>query len=105
MVRFRPSTKPASANPLSSPLTMNSDPAAVESRRNPTTGIAGCCACAANGHATAALPSSVMNARRSLSSMALPSGGAALAGRRRKCAGAQAGMYTHRSVTTRIRTE
>src|SRR5262245_19309003 len=44
MVRFRPLTKPASASPLRSPLTMNSDPAAVASRRNPTTGIAGCCA-------------------------------------------------------------
>jgi FixJ family two-component response regulator len=30
--------------------------------RNPTTGIAGCCACAASGHATALL-SSVMNSR------------------------------------------
>jgi hypothetical protein len=32
--------------------------------RNPMTGIAGCCARAANGHATAAPPSSVMNWRR-----------------------------------------
>ena len=32
--------------------------------RNPITGIAGCCARAASGHATAAPPSSVMNSRR-----------------------------------------
>ena len=34
-------------------------------RRNPITGIAGCCARAASGHAAAAPPSSVMNSRRS----------------------------------------
>ena len=33
--------------------------------RNPITGIAGCCARAASGHAAAAPPSSVMNSRRS----------------------------------------
>jgi hypothetical protein len=66
MVRFRPSTKPASASPLRSPLTMNSDPAAVASRRKPTTGIDGCCARAAIGHAAAPL-SSVMNSRRFMS--------------------------------------
>jgi hypothetical protein len=32
--------------------------------RNPITGIAGCRAPAASGHATAALPRSVMNSRR-----------------------------------------
>jgi hypothetical protein len=32
--------------------------------QNPTTGIAGCCARAASGHAAAAPPSRVMNARR-----------------------------------------
>src|SRR6516162_1601923 len=32
--------------------------------RNPTTGIAGCCARAASGHAAAPPPSSVMNSRR-----------------------------------------
>jgi hypothetical protein len=35
--------------------------------RNPTTGIAGCCARAASGHAAAAPPSSVMNSRRFMS--------------------------------------
>jgi hypothetical protein len=32
--------------------------------RNPIIGIAACCASAASGHAAAALPRSVMNARR-----------------------------------------
>src|SRR5262249_46541648 len=32
--------------------------------RSPITGIAGCCACAMRGHATAAPPSSVMTSRR-----------------------------------------
>src|SRR5262245_31253781 len=34
--------------------------------------LAGCCARAASGHATAAPPSSVMNSRRLLSNMGLP---------------------------------
>jgi hypothetical protein len=34
-----------------------------------TTGIAGCCARAASGHAAAALPSSVMNSRRLMVNM------------------------------------
>jgi hypothetical protein len=40
--------------------------------RNPITGIVGCCARAASGHA-AALPSSVMNWRRLTLSMGSPS--------------------------------
>jgi hypothetical protein len=36
---------------------------------NPITGIAGCCARAASGHATAVPPSSNMNSRRFMSSM------------------------------------
>jgi hypothetical protein len=40
---------------------INCRPAAEEP---PITGIAGCCARAASGHATAAPPSSVMNSRR-----------------------------------------
>jgi hypothetical protein len=36
---------------------------------NPPTGIAGCCAHAAIGHAAAAPPSSVMNSRRRMWSM------------------------------------
>ena len=38
--------------------------------RNPITGIAGCCARAASGHAAAAPPSSVMNSRRFIRSIA-----------------------------------
>jgi hypothetical protein len=41
-------------------------------KRNPITGIAGCCACAASGHAAPAPPSSVMNSRRLMSNMGLP---------------------------------
>ena len=37
---------------------------AIVPLRNPITGIAGCCARAASGHAAAAPPSSVMNSRR-----------------------------------------
>src|SRR5213079_3672795 len=39
--------------------------------RNPITGVAGCCARAASGHAATAPPSSVMNSRRLLSSTGL----------------------------------
>ena len=50
------------------PLHEGADPMAVErgvlAPRNPITGIAGCCARAASGHAAAAPPSSVMNSRR-----------------------------------------
>ena len=41
--------------------------------RNPITGIAGCCARAASGHATAAPPSSVTNSRRLMPGMGAPS--------------------------------
>ena len=41
--------------------------------RKPTTGIAGCCARAASGHATAAPPSSAMNSRRRISAPKLRS--------------------------------
>jgi hypothetical protein len=51
---------------------MNPDPAAVASRRNPTTGIVGCCARAASGHAAAAPPRSVMKSRRLISDIGLP---------------------------------
>jgi hypothetical protein len=40
--------------------------------RIPTTGIAGCCARAASGHAAAAPPTKVMNSRRLTSSTGLP---------------------------------
>jgi hypothetical protein len=41
--------------------------------RNPITGIVGCCAHAASGHATAAPPSSVTNSRRLMPNMGAPS--------------------------------
>src|SRR6516225_5940679 len=37
---------------------------------NPTTGIAGCCARASSGHATAVLPTNAMNSRRLMASPA-----------------------------------
>src|SRR5262249_484225 len=60
-----PSTKPASFSPSRNAVTRSlgtsvSDPL----RRNPTTGIAGCWARAASGHAAAAPPSAASNSRR-----------------------------------------
>jgi hypothetical protein len=43
--------------------------AAIVLRRNPTTGVAGCCALAVGGHAAAAPPMSVMNSRRLMSNI------------------------------------
>ena len=60
---FRPSTKPASFRPWRNAV-MSAASASDALRRNPTTGIAGCCARAANGHATVPPPSSAMNSRR-----------------------------------------
>jgi hypothetical protein len=68
------STKPASASPLRSPSTKNPTSAAVESRRNPTTGIAGCCARAGSGHAATAPPSVARNFRRPMWLAMRPSG-------------------------------
>jgi hypothetical protein len=44
--------------------TRSADSPGARLLRNPTTGIAACCARAASGHAAAAPPSSVMNSRR-----------------------------------------
>jgi hypothetical protein len=41
--------------------------------RNPTTGIAACCARAASGHAAAALPSATSNSRRPMVTVMRPS--------------------------------
>jgi hypothetical protein len=61
---FWPSVLPVSARPRRKAWsTCSLDPGA-SGLRSPTTGIAGCCARAASGHAAAAPPSSVMNARR-----------------------------------------
>src|SRR5260370_42161456 len=66
MTTLRPSTKPASVRPRRNAARRCSNDADGVLRRKPTTGIAGCCARAASGHALAAAPpSSVMNARRS----------------------------------------
>jgi hypothetical protein len=43
---------------------MGANPFGDAALRNPTTGIAGCCASVASGHVAAALPSSVMKSRR-----------------------------------------
>src|SRR5262249_47504078 len=61
---FRPSTNPASVRPSRNAVTRCAEPAAAVLLRKPTTGTAGCCARAENGHPTAAPPSSVMNSRR-----------------------------------------
>ena len=55
---FWPSTKPVSFRPWRNAATRCGDVSrAIALRRNPTTGIAGCCARAASGHAAAAPPS------------------------------------------------
>src|SRR5262245_3060402 len=69
MATFLPSTNPASFRPCRKGSTIYAKPAAGVLLRNPTTGIAACCARAATGHAVAAPPSSVMNWRRLRSSM------------------------------------
>jgi hypothetical protein len=63
MATFLPSTNPASFRPCRNALTRYAKPAAGVLLRTPITGIAGCCAFAASGHA-AAPPSIVMNVRR-----------------------------------------
>src|SRR6516225_9004922 len=68
---FCPSVYPASARPRRNAATRSIEALADVLLRNPTTGIAACCARAASGHA-AAPPSSVMNSRRLLSNMELP---------------------------------
>src|SRR5262249_19840855 len=60
---LRPSAKPVSPRPPWNPEIGRTHSAADAPLRNPTTGIADCCARAASGH-TAAPPSNVINARR-----------------------------------------
>src|SRR6266567_8735574 len=65
MATLLPSTNPASFRPCRKGSTVYAKPVAGVLLRNPTTGIAGCCARAASGHpAAAAPPRSVMNSRR-----------------------------------------
>src|SRR5262249_26220646 len=54
---------PASLKPLRNAVTGFALGSGEPECRNPTTGIAGCCACPASGHAAAAPPSNVMNWR------------------------------------------
>src|SRR5262245_20220651 len=65
---FRLSTKPTSLRPWRNAATLGAYPPDVSLLRNPITGMAGCCARAASGHA-AAPPKSVMNWRRSPASV------------------------------------
>src|SRR5262245_4027335 len=68
MATFLPSTNPASFRPCRNALTRYAKPAAGVVLRNPITGIAGCCARTASGHA-AAPPRTVTNSRRLRSSI------------------------------------
>ncbi len=61
---FWPWTKPASFRPWRNAVTRCVALASDVLRRNPTTGIAGCCRCAASGHATAEPAVSLMKSRR-----------------------------------------
>src|SRR5580704_17185516 len=64
MATLRPSLKPPSASPRLNAASRGAKPSGVPSARNPTSGIAGCCAYAAIGHVAAAPPKSAMNSRR-----------------------------------------
>jgi hypothetical protein len=68
IAKFRPSTKPASLRPWRNPPKRSAYCPGDVLLRNPTTGIAGCCACAESGHVVAAAPSSVMKSRRCMCS-------------------------------------
>src|SRR5260370_18215906 len=58
-----PSTKPVSRKPCRNASSTYTESSGDRLLKNPITGIAGCCACAASGHAAPAPPSSVMNSR------------------------------------------
>src|SRR5215510_3165564 len=64
MATFLPSTNPTSFRPCRKGSTVYAKPVAGVLLRNPITGIAGCCARVASGHAAAPPPSNVMNSRR-----------------------------------------
>jgi hypothetical protein len=68
MATFWPSINPLSLRPLRNAVKKGVHSAGEARLRNPTTGIADCCARAASGHAAAALPRSVMNSRRLIGS-------------------------------------
>src|SRR5262249_54293669 len=64
MPTLRCSTYPASTRPCRNAETASSNAPGDPLLRNPTTGIAACCARAASGDAATAPPRSVMNSRR-----------------------------------------
>jgi hypothetical protein len=61
----RPSIQPSSPSRCAKAATSLLHTEGMPANKNPTLGIL-CCACAASGHAAAALPSSMMNSRRLL---------------------------------------
>jgi hypothetical protein len=61
---LRRSTKPSSLKPAWKAVRKFTKVRGEPLLRKPITGVAGCCARAASGHATAAPPTSVMNSRR-----------------------------------------
>jgi hypothetical protein len=64
MVTFWPSTYPVSFKPWRNAAMKSSVPACEAACREPITGIAACCARAASGQVTAALPKMLMKSRR-----------------------------------------
>ena len=67
ILRFCPSTKPASFKPARKKSVCSIYPSRVELPRKPITGIAGCWPRTSAGHTTAAPPRSVMNSRLRMS--------------------------------------
>jgi hypothetical protein len=61
---LRPTSYPLWLRPARNASVRWANPSARELRRNPITGIAGCCARAASGHAAAVLPNKAINSRR-----------------------------------------
>src|SRR5262245_41829227 len=74
IVTFSPSTSPTSFRPWRNEARRLVMPSDDLLSRNPITGIAACCARAANGHAAAAPPSSVMKSRRLMGATPQPEG-------------------------------
>ena len=75
IVASRPSTRPVWARPCRNSSKRLFHNSAVSLPRNPTTGIAACCARAANGHAAALASEPVMNSRRFMCSNPVPGEG------------------------------
>src|SRR5215469_9130544 len=73
MVTLRPSAKPVSPRPRWNPAMRSVHCAADTPCSTPITGIAGCCARAASGHAAAAPPRAASNSRRPMVTVIRPS--------------------------------